>query len=64
VIAGLALNRGSVGLFALERPAGAQYFPSLIEFMTAFGVLAIAAVVYVLVTQYLSVNEKVTYEPS
>lgn len=64
VIVGLALNRGSVGLFAIERPAGAQYFPSLIEWLTALGVLAIAAVVYVLVTQYLPVNEKVAYEPS
>ncbi|TKJ30897.1 MAG: Ni/Fe-hydrogenase cytochrome b subunit [Chloroflexi bacterium B3_Chlor] len=55
VIVGLALNRASVGLFALERPAGAQYFPSLIEFMVVIGVLAIAAIAYAVVTQYLPV---------
>lgn len=60
VIVGLALNRAAVGLFALERPLGAQYFPSLIEFMVAIGVLAIAAVVYAVVVQYLPVfSEKV-----
>lgn len=59
VILGLALNRASVGLFALERPAGAQYFPTLIEFMVAIGVLAIAAIAYAVVTQYLPVlNDK------
>lgn len=55
VILGLALNRASVGLFALERPAGAQYFPSPIEFVAAIGVLAIAAIVYAVAAQYLPV---------
>jgi len=49
------LNRASVGLFALERPAGAQYFPSPIEFVAAIGVLAIAAIVYAVGAQYLPV---------
>jgi len=55
---GLLLNRANVSLFALHRPEGAQYVPSWIEFVVAFGVLALAVIAYALIARYLPVNEE------
>lgn len=54
---GLLLNRANVSLFALQRPAGARYLPSWIEYVVAFGTLALAVIAYALLARYLPVNE-------
>ncbi len=46
VIAGLMLNRFDVGLIAWTRPAGATYFPALLEFGLSFGVIAAGVLTY------------------
>jgi len=64
VIVGLAFNRASVSLLALQRPAGAWYFPSWIEITTAIGIVAISVIAYALIARYFPVfKEEVAAEP-
>ena len=53
--AGLTLNRLNVGIFGYIRDAGIVYFPSLIEWAVAFGVIAAAILVFFFIAEHLPI---------
>ncbi|MCB2212306.1 polysulfide reductase NrfD [bacterium] len=52
---GLALNRVDVGIFGYFRDAGELYFPSAIEWVITFGVLAMAGLAFFFIIENFSV---------
>jgi len=63
VIIGVVLNRHNVAITGIQANLAEVYFPSFIEIVTSFGIVAIAAGVFAVVTKYLPVFTTETGEP-
>ncbi|HLN62132.1 MAG TPA: Ni/Fe-hydrogenase cytochrome b subunit [Symbiobacteriaceae bacterium] len=62
VIAGLMLNRFDIGLIAWTRPAGASYFPHLLEFALSFGVISAGVLAYDWVARHFPLFAEADHE--
>ena len=55
VLAGVALNRTNVAVFAYEAPAGAAYFPHWMEILVSVAAVAAGVLLFVLAVRYLPI---------
>ena len=60
---GLTLNRLNVNIIGFFRSAGATYFPSLPELFVGFGVLAAAALIFLLIVENTEIYWKPVVKP-
>jgi Ni/Fe-hydrogenase subunit HybB-like protein len=54
-VSGMVLHRLSASVIAVERPAGASYFPSWVEFAISIGIVSGAALVFLFFTENLKI---------
>jgi Ni/Fe-hydrogenase subunit HybB-like protein len=57
-VLGMVWNRLDVAIVAISRPAGTHYFPSWMEFLVSFGVIAAAALAFLFLVERLRVYEE------
>jgi hypothetical protein len=55
VLAGVALNRTNVAVFAYEAPSGAAYFPHWMEILISVAAVAAGVLLFVLAVRYLPI---------
>jgi Ni/Fe-hydrogenase subunit HybB-like protein len=55
VVSGMILHRLSASVIAVERPAGASYFPNWVEFAISIGIVSGAVLAFLFVTENLKV---------
>jgi Ni/Fe-hydrogenase subunit HybB-like protein len=54
-VSGMILHRLSASVIAVERPAGASYFPSWVEFAISIGIVSGAALIFLFFTENLKI---------